>query len=43
MYLTMQLIELNIPMVLALNMMDEVHKNGGTIKINELEEALGIR
>lgn len=42
MYLTMQLIELNIPMVLALNMMDEVHKNGGTIKINELEEALGI-
>lgn len=42
MYLTMQLIELNIPMVLASNMMDEVHKNGGTIKINELEEALGI-
>lgn len=41
-YLTMQLIELNIPMVLALNMMDEVHKNGGTIKINELEGALGI-
>lgn len=42
MYLTMQLIELNIPMVLALNMMDEVSKNGGTIKINELEAKLGI-
>ncbi len=42
MYLTLQLIELDLPMVLALNMMDEVSKNGGTIKINELEEALGI-
>ncbi|MEY8366324.1 ferrous iron transport protein B [Anaerovoracaceae bacterium 41-7] len=42
MYLTLQLIELDIPMVLALNMMDEVHANGGTIKINELEAALGI-
>lgn len=42
MYLTMQLIELGIPMVLALNMMDEVHANGGTIKINQLEESLGI-
>lgn len=41
-YLTMQLIELNIPMVLALNMMDEVHLNGGTIDINGLEAALGI-
>lgn len=41
-YLTLQLIELDIPMVLALNMMDEVHANGGTIKINELEAALGI-
>ena len=41
-YLTLQLIEMDIPMVLALNMMDEVSKNGGTIKINELEEALGI-
>ena len=41
-YLTMQLIELNIPMVIALNMMDEVRENGGTIHINELEEALGI-
>ncbi|MDO4952957.1 MAG: ferrous iron transport protein B [Synergistaceae bacterium] len=41
-YLTMQLIELNIPMVLALNMMDEVRENGGTILVNRLEEALGI-
>ncbi len=42
MYLTMQLIELNIPMVLALNMMDEVRENGGTINVNELEDVLGI-
>lgn len=41
-YLTMQLIELDIPMVLALNMMDEVSKNGGTIIVNELESVLGI-
>lgn len=41
-YLTMQLIELDIPIVLALNMMDEVQENGGTIKINILEESLGI-
>ncbi len=41
-YLTMQLIELNIPMVLALNMMDEVRNNGGTINIQELSEGLGI-
>lgn len=41
-YLTMQLIELNIPMVLALNMMDEVRVNGGTIDINAMEAALGI-
>lgn len=41
-YLTMQLIELNIPMVLALNMMDEVRENGGTIMINKLEAMLGI-
>lgn len=41
-YLTMQLIELDIPMVLALNMMDEVRENGGTIMINRLEEMLGI-
>ena len=42
MYLTMQLIELGIPMVLALNMMDEVRENGGSIRVNELEEMLGI-
>ena len=41
-YLTMQLMELNVPMVLALNMMDEVHGNGGAIHINEMEEMLGI-
>lgn len=41
-YLTMQLIEMDIPMVLALNMMDEVRENGGTIKINQLENSLGI-
>ncbi len=41
-YLSMQLMELEIPMVLALNMMDEVRGNGGSIHINEMEEALGI-
>ena len=41
-YLTMQLMELNIPMVLALNMMDEVRGNGGHIRINLMEEMLGI-
>ncbi len=41
-YLTMQLMELDMPMVLALNMMDEVRENGGTIMINALEKALGI-
>ena len=41
-YLTMQLMELGIPMVLALNMMDEVRANGGSVRINELEEILGI-
>lgn len=41
-YLTMQLMELNIPMVLALNMMDEVVANGGTILVNEMERQLGI-
>lgn len=41
-YLTLQLMELNIPMVLALNMMDEVENNGGTIRINEMEQMLGI-
>ena len=41
-YLTLQLMELDVPMVLALNMMDEVRGNGGSIHINEMEEALGI-
>ena len=41
-YLTMQLMELDIPMVLALNMMDEVRENGGSVNINEMEEMLGI-
>ena len=41
-YLTMQLMELQIPMVLALNMMDEVRANGGTIMVNRLEQLLGI-
>ncbi len=41
-YLTMQLMELNIPMVVALNMMDEVRENGGSILINEMEELLGV-
>ena len=41
-YLTMQLMELDVPMVLALNMMDEVQGNGGSIRINEMEEMLGI-
>ena len=41
-YLTMQLLELDVPMVLALNMMDEVRGNGGAIRINEMEAMLGI-
>lgn len=41
-YLTMQLMELDVPLVLALNMMDEVRNNGGTIRINEMEELLGV-
>ena len=41
-YLTMQLMELDIPMVLALNMMDEVRENNGSILVNEMEEMLGI-
>ena len=41
-YLTMQLMELNIPMVLALNMMDEVRNNRGSIRVNEMEKILGI-
>ena len=41
-YLTMQLMELGVPMVLALNMMDEVRHNGGTIRVNEMEQILGL-
>ena len=41
-YLTMQLMELEVPMVLALNMMDEVRGNGGSIDVNRMEAALGI-
>ena len=41
-YLTLQLMELDVPMVLALNMMDEVRGNGGSIRINEMEDMLGI-
>ncbi len=41
-YLTMQLIELDIPMVLALNMMDEMRGNGGSVRINDMEAMLGI-
>ena len=41
-YLTMQLMELGIPMVLALNMMDEVRNNGGSILVNEMERILGM-
>lgn len=41
-YLTLQLIELNIPIVLALNMMDEVRNNGGTIDVDKLSASLGI-
>lgn len=41
-YLTLQLLELQIPMVIALNMMDEVRLNGGTIKISMLKEELGV-
>ena len=41
-YLTMQLMELGKPMVLALNMMDEMEGNGGTILVNEMEQMLGI-
>ena len=41
-YLTMQLMELEVPMVLALNMMDEVRGNGGSIRTNELEASLGL-
>ncbi|MBQ9002695.1 MAG: ferrous iron transport protein B [Eggerthellaceae bacterium] len=41
-YLTMQLMELDVPMVLALNMMDEVQSSGGSIRVNEMEGMLGI-
>lgn len=41
-YLTMQLLEMDIPMVVALNMMDEVNSNGGSIDINEMEMMLGV-
>ena len=41
-YLTLQLMEMRIPMILALNMMDEVRNNGGTINVEEMSEALGI-
>lgn len=41
-YLTMQLMELEVPIVLALNMMDEIEANGGTVYINEMEQELGI-
>lgn len=42
MYLTMQLLEMDIPMVIALNMMDEVNANGGSIDINKMEEKIGV-
>ncbi len=41
-YLTMQLLEMDIPMVVALNMMDEVTSNGGSIDVNEMESLLGV-
>lgn len=41
-YLTMQLLELGFPMVVALNMMDELRENGGSVLVNEMEETLGV-
>ncbi len=41
-YLTMQLLEMNVPMVVALNMMDEMRGNGGTVDINRMEAMLGV-
>ena len=41
-YLTVQLMELGVPMVLALNMMDELTGNGGSVRVNEMERILGI-
>ena len=41
-YLTMQLLEMNVPMVVALNMMDELRGNGGTVDVNSMEAMLGV-
>ena len=41
-YLTMQLLELEVPMVVALNMMDEMQGNGGSVRVNQMEELLGV-
>ncbi len=41
-YLTMQLMELDVPLVIAVNMMDELRENGGSIRINEMERLLGV-
>ena len=41
-YLTMQLLEMEVPVVVALNMMDELHANGGTVDVNKMEEYLGV-
>lgn len=41
-YLTLQLLDLNLPMVVALNMMDEVRANGGTVDVKKLSESLGV-
>ncbi len=41
-YLTMQLLEMNVPMVIALNMMDEINANGGSVDINRMEKLLGV-
>ena len=41
-YLTMQLLEMNVPMVVALNMMDELTGNGGTVDVNAMESMLGV-
>ena len=41
-YLTMQLLEMDVPMVVALNMMDEITTNGGSVDVNEMEAALGV-
>ena len=41
-YLTMQLLEMEVPVVVALNMMDELHANGGTVDVNKMEDYLGV-